>query len=533
MKYDVVIIGGGLSGLTTAAFLCQAGKKVILCEKEAHVGGLLGSFAYKGYTFDAGARAIENSGVLIPMLNQLGIHIPLLRNPVSIGIENDIIHIESGASLEDYKAHLLRQFPSDSNAIIALIQVIKKVMKYMDILYGIDNPLFMDLKNDKTYIKETLLPWLVKYILTVGKIKRFQVPIDEYLERLTDNGILVDMIAQHFFSKTPAFFALSYFSLYLDYRYPKGGTGTLIDALRDYIVSHSGEIKTSTCVNQVDLIGQKVVTEQGDQFEYRRLVWCADNKSLYRILRTDSLSNRLMARINRQRSQIAHHRGGDSVLTLYVTSKTFPAYFREKHSAHFFYTPVKKGLHQMSIHLIKDKNGSFTDDKTKLFNWLSEFLALTTYEISVPCLRDESLAPSGNTGLIISTLFDYDLTAHLSRLGLYDEAKTFITDTIIKNLEKSIYPAFRKNISDTFIFSPLNIEKTTGNSDGAITGWSFMNGDVPAVSQMTKIAQSVKTPLPGVFQAGQWTYSPSGLPISILTGKLAASAVIKDLKRVR
>jgi hypothetical protein len=32
-----------------------------------------------------------------------------------------------------------------------------------------------------------------------------------------------------------------------------------------------------------------------------------------------------------------------------------------------------------------------------------------------------------------------------------------------------------------------------------------------------------------VYQAGQWTYSPSGVPISILTGKLAADKAIKDL----
>jgi len=39
----------------------------------------------------------------------------------------------------------------------------------------------------------------------------------------------------------------------------------------------------------------------------------------------------------------------------------------------------------------------------------------------------------------------------------------------------------------------------------------------------------VLTPVPGVYQAGQWSYSPSGLPISILTGKLAADRIARDL----
>jgi hypothetical protein len=39
--------------------------------------------------------------------------------------------------------------------------------------------------------------------------------------------------------------------------------------------------------------------------------------------------------------------------------------------------------------------------------------------------------------------------------------------------------------------------------------------------------------VPGILQAGQWTFSPSGLPTAILTGKLAADAAQAALKRAR
>ena len=61
-------------------------------------------------------------------------------------------------------------------------------------------------------------------------------------------------------------------------------------------------------------------------------------------------------------------------------------------------------------------------------------------------------------------------------------------------------------------------------TDGAITGWAFTNENMPAERRMLAIARAVRTPLPDVLQAGQWTYSPSGVPIAILTGKLAADA---------
>jgi hypothetical protein len=43
------------------------------------------------------------------------------------------------------------------------------------------------------------------------------------------------------------------------------------------------------------------------------------------------------------------------------------------------------------------------------------------------------------------------------------------------------------------------------------------------------VSKAVLTPIPDTYQAGQWTYSPSGLTIAILTGKLAADRVLKEL----
>jgi hypothetical protein len=65
-----------------------------------------------------------------------------------------------------------------------------------------------------------------------------------------------------------------------------------------------------------------------------------------------------------------------------------------------------------------------------------------------------------------------------------------------------------------------------GSSEGAITGWSFQK-NMPVVNKIQSSARSVRTPLPSVYQAGQWAYSPAGVPMSILTGKLAADKAIK------
>ena len=531
MHFDTIIVGGGIAGLTAAAFLSKSGRRVLLCEKEDHLGGLIGSFDFKGFTFDAGIRAMENSGVLFPMLRQLGLDIDFDRSLVSIGIGNDVIDLTSQDSIKAYREMLNNQFPGEEKAIAALVEVMKRIMDYMRVIYGIDNPLFMDLKTDRAYLMKTLLPWMFKYITTVGKIKQFNVPVEEYLKSITANQALTDVIAQHFFKSTPAFFALSYFSLYLDYNYPRGGTGTLISKMAGYIEKNGGMIKTSTAVSAVDPEKRTVTDEKGEVYPYGKLIWCADQKALYAsLVHIDRLPAPVSGKIRDRLVFLSDKTGGDSVATLYLTVDIDKTYFAGISGPHFFYTPLRKGLGALPAGRIQSPDGSYIKDHDRVFEWLRAYLQLTTYEISIPVLRDGSLAPEGKTGLIISTLMDYALAVHIRAQGWYDEFKTLCQEAIIASLTGSVYPRLSGHVIDGFVSTPLTIQRLTGNTGGAITGWAFTNAAMPAITKMPQITRSVKTPIPHIFQAGQWTYSPSGFPISILTGKLAADRAMKELK---
>src|SRR5512136_2803951 len=107
-------------------------------------------------------------------------------------------------------------------------------------------------------------------------------------------------------------------------------------------------------------------------------------------------------------------------------------------------------------------------------------------------------------------------------MGWYEPFKTLFEQCVIATLDCSIYPGLQQAVLQQFSSTPLTKERLTGNSEGAITGWSFTNYPIPAESRLPKIMKAVVTPVPDVFQAGQWTYSPAGLPVSIITGKLAA-----------
>jgi len=523
--HDVIVVGGGLAGLTASAFLAKDGYRPLLIEKQDRCGGLVTTFTRDGFTYDGGIRATEDSGVLFPMLDALGLEVDFVHNKVSLGIEDQVINITAESDLTTYEALLVQLYPESETEIKQITAQMERIMGYMDIQYRIKNPAFLDPKEDWQYFAKKVVPWMFQYAAKFKKIETLNTPVMDFLRQYTANESLLDIITQHFFTETPAFFALSYIKLYLDYYYPLGGTGTLIAKLVDFIQDHGGQIRTGTGIRSVNPAEKTLTNENGTVYRYGQLIWAADQKTLYREMDLRDLQDAEARKaIENRWAAIRDKTGNDSILTVYLGVDKDKSYFSEIATEHFFYTPKRQGQSAAGPLPI----GA---DKAAVKRWLADFFQLTTYEIAIPVLRDASLAPEGQTGLIVSVLFDYALAKAIRDAGWYDEFTQFAEEQFTQVLDESIYPGLAGAVVQRFSATPLTIQRMSGNADGAITGWAFTNDFMPAENRLPKIYSATKTPIPDVWQAGQWTYSPSGLPISILTGKLAADAVVKTLKK--
>ncbi len=526
---DVIVVGGGIAGLTASAYLARADYEPLLLEKEAQCGGLISSFERDGFVFDGGIRATEDSGILFPMINQLGLDLEFVKNDISLGVEDQVIRFDSTRTIEEnvkeYQSLLNSLYPQNIDEISEIIAQIMRITKYMEVQYSIKNPAFLDVKKDFAYFIKKILPWMVRYALTVPKISRLKMPVISFLEKHSQNQSLLDIITQHFFKDTPAYFALSYLKIYQDYYYPLGGTGIVPRKLLSYIQKHGGIIKTNTRVSHIHPVERYLTDDEGNRYDYHQLIWAADLNSLYHFANPELFDDiTIKQAIIKRKQDLKGKLGNDSVYTLYVAVSKDPSYFSDKSSGHFFYTPSKLGV----------RSGGpipLNTDRFDIERWLRKFTALTTYEISIPVSRDRSLAPPHKTGLIISTLFDYHLTRQIQEQGWYERFTDLCEELILDILDRSIYPGLKSSVIQRFSVTPLSIEKRTANTHGAITGWAHTNYPMPAENRLSKIFNSTVTPIPGVVQAGHWTYSPSGLPISILTGKLAADRVISNLKK--
>lgn len=530
-RHEAIVVGGGIAGLTAAVYLARAGVDVLLLEKNRYGGGLVNTFVRDGFRFEGGVRALLSAGVILPMLQELGITLDTLANPVSIGIEDRIMHVTSQASLEDYAALLQEFYPESVEDIARVIAVIKRVMKDMHVLYGVSNPLFNDFRNNQSYFVKVYIPWFFKFLLTLLRINRMQQPVEPYLDALVRERALRDIISQHFFKNTPAFFAMSYFYLYTDYFYPQGGVGRLPQALQDKILEFGGQIQLATEITELHAAEKHLVDRQGNRYAYEHLVWAADLKTLYRITETAGLSSDVAARIATQKATLLAGRGADSVFTLYVAVDEPPETFKTHARGHLFYTPSRQGLGEIHRSELRTLLQNWTSvSKADVLAWLDRFCERNTYEIAIPALKDPSAAPTGKTGLIISTLFEYELVKKVHESGWYDEFKAEVEQRMLEVLAASLYPALKEKLRFKFSATPLTIEKTVGSSEGAIVGWSF-EAPIPVVSQMLKINAAVKTAIPHVTQAGQWSYSPTGVPTAILTGRLAPDAFLRARKK--
>lgn len=527
-KYDTIVVGGGIAGLTAAAYVARAGQKTLLIEKNRELGGLVNTFARNGFRFEAGVRALEDAGIIMPMLTDLGISIETVKSPVSVGIENEILNIKDINSLEDYKNLLKKFYPESSADIDEIIKTIRKIMKHMEILYGLENPIFKDLKKDYPYIFKQLLPWLPRFLFTVGKINKMQYPVEEYLAKTTKNQALIDIISQHFFKNTPTFFALSYFSLYLDYFYPKGGVGKLADAVHKKFKEYGGQVKNQTSIVTVNASSKTLTDDKGEIYAYNNVIWAADLKTLYKITEKSGFVAKIANEVEQTKKLMLKNKGTDTIFSLYLQVNEPLETFGKIANGHFFYTPSAKGLgktHREELDSLIEKFDMLK--KEEIFAWLDKFIALNTFEISIPGLKDKNLVPEGKTGMIISFLSEYALFHKIELAGWLPEFVSEVEKRVIDVITASVYPMLKEKIIGQFSFSPISIRNRIASSEGAVVGWEFTN-QMPVIHKIQHADKSVLTPIPNIYQAGQWAYSPSGVPMSILTGKLAADSVIKN-----
>ena len=140
IKYDVAIIGAGLSGLSAALRLAMFDKRVLLLEKHYVVGGLNSFYAKGGKKFDVGLHALtnfpsENSGKKSPLFKLCRqLRIPLdslqLKEQSFSRISFPKKEIQFSNHFPSFLAEINEKFPTSSDAFAKLLKKMEEFPAY-------------------------------------------------------------------------------------------------------------------------------------------------------------------------------------------------------------------------------------------------------------------------------------------------------------------------------------------------------------------------------------------------------------------
>ena len=137
-EYDDVVVGSGISGLTTALILGMNKRRVLLIEKSSKIGGSLSRFYKKGIAFDTGFHftgGLANDVILQDLLSVLSIYKDIEPEFIEKPENNKFIFENHNKSFklqlginQNMQDHI-DYFPHEKDAITAYFDKMKHIRK--------------------------------------------------------------------------------------------------------------------------------------------------------------------------------------------------------------------------------------------------------------------------------------------------------------------------------------------------------------------------------------------------------------------
>jgi phytoene dehydrogenase-like protein len=220
MVHEVVVVGGGIGGLTVAALLAARGVDVCLLERGAEVGGVIAPLSAFGYTFDPGLGIYpswEAGGIHDQVFSEL----KATRPEVSPAATAYVVRLDDGNDIvirsddDQFFAALEDVFPESAQHAVEFYQRCSAV------------------KQATKVITEPVSAFLINTSL------RFRQFIDAQLQLLTQSTSEVCNFELAALALTTA--RRSSFSI-------KGGAAALANSLADAIKQHGGRIRLNSPV---------------------------------------------------------------------------------------------------------------------------------------------------------------------------------------------------------------------------------------------------------------------------------------------
>lgn len=482
-SYDVIVIGGGIGGLSAAAFLAQSGQRVLLLEQAEGPGGYARGFHRGPYRFDPAVHVFPDAqpgGLPVAMLEHLGVADRIDFQPVDACYRADFpessIRVPFG--LEAIIDTHCRAFPAEAEAIERFFGLCRQLHHEAHVLPPAIGLAGLDEAARK-------YPALFKYARrTIADV------LDEHFQDPRLKGVISTLWP--YFGSPPSRGSMVTFStvvsVYADGSwFPRGGFQSLVDALSSAVLKGGGEIVVESTVTGIGVAEGRVsgvTLEDGRELAAPVVVSAIAAPTTFQsLVGLEHLPRGFVKRLERMRTS-------PSAVVLFLGTTLDLAALG---AAHEIFRPLHYDHQRSWEDVMEGHPGGMWG--------------------SVSTLADPQLAPAGQHTLTITSLAKYDIGRPWS------EAIGPFTDRVLAAWEHT-FPGLTDSISFMETATPDTLERYTRNTDGAIYGWE----NTPR--QTGGMRSPHVCPLQGLFLAGHWTAPGSGAIRTLVSGFHTAQLVL-------
>jgi len=262
-RYDVIVVGGGVGGLATAALAARHGLRPLVLEQGEAPGGVCAAVSRQGYRFDAGASPLwgfEEGGAPRRLLEE--VEIPVEALPLDPGLQLALPRHRFGfyRGEERFWREIRREFPraeADLRALYAEVYALDAALRALDLGAG-------DLPPRTVWGR--LRHWRQRSREEAELERRAREPLEalpawQALPPEVQRALaLVLRHLGHAGPSSPLLVAATILGLTRrGFAGLRGGSGTLVDALARAVERHGGGVRTATRATEVVLRGRRAV----------------------------------------------------------------------------------------------------------------------------------------------------------------------------------------------------------------------------------------------------------------------------------
>lgn len=511
-EYDVVIIGAGVSGLTSAALLSKAGLKVCVLDRAQHPGGYLQGFSRRGFRFDSALHWLnqcgEEFGMVTNIFRFLGNDYPRVKYLKKIHrYKSETVDYLLTNNPDELKETLIKDFPHEEKGIRKFFAAAKKM--------GLAT------KETSAYMRSAETMSFFERIKTGMSRIKFVMPFIKYIwypNEKVPKGLdlfFKDKELQKMFSSESDLLSCMIpigWAYINDYQVPPdGGSQVFPEWLVNYIRFFENEVYQNSTV-------EEIITENGvakgvrftrnkkeHSLKAKQIIAACDVDTLYRkLLPINDFTAELLKKLD---DAILYESAVQLSIALDCPAEDLG--FQEE-------------LVQLSEEGITRREHSSSDPYK------------CAISVLVPSLRDKSLAPTGKGTLTLLVLAELDhnnnwqtekdAEGNIVRTDAYYKYKEEYADVIISRVEKMLCPNLKQHIEFMDVATPVTHLRYTANRNGSIMGAR------PGKENMQAKIAHHRTVFQNLYLSGHWADLGGGVPIALKTAANAALLVLQKEK---